>query len=383
VRRVVIDADAEGDARVATPLHTAFEVAQALRGTRVEVDLARAVHLGLRTTFNLRQHGHAFNVGSTSRTSNFFLTRDGRHIYLLRNNGRGTITENLIGLLRCPNSTEGIAAAVGQWDSHELEEALAAIKLPGVVARTPEEWLAHPQGRLLAAQPGLTIRKLGDSAPEPFAPAERPLSGIRVLDASHVIAGPSTGRLLAEQGAEVLQVSNPAERETQQIIMDLGFGKRAAYIDLQRVQDVAQLRKLAAQADVFKHHGQLRRRDRRVVRVRRGADHHADCVGDVVVAEVAHGDGRRARGEDTVVLEVLHENLHARGQRVVEDGAVGVHDRERGARGQAVLAHDHVAGLRQDVRAHRLGHGGLVDAERRGARRARRPRLGGCGGAYG
>jgi crotonobetainyl-CoA:carnitine CoA-transferase CaiB-like acyl-CoA transferase len=218
---------------------------------RVEVDLARAVHLGLRTTFNLRQHGHAFNVGSTSRTSNFFLTRDGRHIYLLRNNGRGTITENLIGLLRCPNSTEGIAAAVSQWDSHELEEALAAIKLPGVVARTPGEWLAHPQGRLLAAQPGLTIRKLGDSAPEPFAPAERPLSGIRVLDASHVIAGPSTGRLLAEQGAEVLQVSNPAERETQQIIMDLGFGKRAAYIDLQRVQDVAQLRQLAAQADVF------------------------------------------------------------------------------------------------------------------------------------
>jgi hypothetical protein len=217
----------------------------------VGVDLARAVHLGLRTTFNLRQNGKSFNVGSTSRASNFFLTRDGRHIYLLRNNGRGTITEDLIGLLRCPNTTEGIATAVSQWNSYDLEEALAASKLPGVVARTPDEWLVHPQGRLLATQPGVNLRKLGDSPPEPFLPAERPLSGIRVLDASHVIAGPSTGRLLAEQGAEVLQVSNPAERETQQIIMDLGFGKRAAYIDLNTVQDVAQLRKLAAQADVF------------------------------------------------------------------------------------------------------------------------------------
>jgi len=221
------------------------------RSQTVSVDLARAVHLGLRTTFNLRQHGHAFNVGSPTRAANFFKTRDDRHIYLLRNNGRGSITEDLIGLLRCPNSTEGIAAAAAQWDAHELEEALAAKKLPGAMVRSPGEWLAHPQGRLLAAQPGVHIEKIGDSAPEPFGAAARPLSGIRVLDASHVIAGPSTGRLLAEQGAEVLHVTNPAERETQQIIMDLGFGKRAAYIDLNRVGDPEQLRRLASTADVF------------------------------------------------------------------------------------------------------------------------------------
>ena len=82
------------------------------RWQSVSVDLARSVHLGLRTTLSLRQNGHGFDVGSRSRASNFFLTRDQRHIYLLRNNGRGTITEDLIGLLRAPNSTEGIAAAV-------------------------------------------------------------------------------------------------------------------------------------------------------------------------------------------------------------------------------------------------------------------------------
>lgn len=225
-----------------------------LRGGRrqsVRVDLARAVHLGLRTTFALRQHGHGFDVGSPTRASNFFRTRDGRMIYLLRNNGRGSITQDLIGLLRCPNHTEGIARAVAGWDSSELEEALAAARLPGVIARTREEWRAHPQGRLLVSQPGVHIERIGESPPEPLPPGARPLSGVRVLDASHVIAGPATGRLLAEQGAEVLHVTDPAERETQQIVMDLGFGKRAAYIDLNRAQDVEQLRKLASRADIF------------------------------------------------------------------------------------------------------------------------------------
>jgi crotonobetainyl-CoA:carnitine CoA-transferase CaiB-like acyl-CoA transferase len=221
------------------------------RWQSVSVDLARSVHLGLRTTLNLRQNGHGFDVGSRSRASNFFLTRDQRHIYLLRNNGRGTITEDLIGLLRAPNSTEGIAAAVSTWQSTDLEEALAAAKLPGVIARTAQEWREHPQGRLLAAEPAFGLHRIGASAPEPLRAAERPLAGMRVLDVSHVIAGPAAGRLLAEQGAEVLHISRPGERETQQIIMDLGFGKRDAYLDLDRPEDRAQLARLAERADVF------------------------------------------------------------------------------------------------------------------------------------
>ncbi len=217
----------------------------------VSVDLARAVHLGLRTTLNLRQNGYAFDVGSRSRASNFFLTRDGRSIYLLRNNGRGTITEDLIGFLRCGNSTESIAEAVLKWDAVDLEEALAAIRLPAVVARTSEEWADHPQGRLLVEQPGFGCRRLGDAAPESLPRGDRPLAGLRVLDVSHVIAGPAAGRLLAEQGAEVLHISRPGERETQQIIMDLGFGKRDAYLDLDRADDRDRLRRLIASADVF------------------------------------------------------------------------------------------------------------------------------------
>lgn len=221
------------------------------RSQSVSIDLPRAANLGLRTLQNMRQNGHGFTVGSLTRAANFFRTRDDRQIYLLRNTGRLNITTDLIGLLRCENTTESLAQAVAGWDSHELEEAMAERKLPGIIARAPQEWLAHPQGRLLADQPGVEIEKIGDSAPEPFGPAARPMSGVRVLDASHVIAGPATGRMLAEHGADVLHVTPPGEQEMMPVVMDTGFGKRAAYIDLNKIEDVEQLRRLAASADVF------------------------------------------------------------------------------------------------------------------------------------
>ena len=187
---------------------------------------------------NLRQNGRSFTVGSTTRASNFFKTADGRTIYLLRNTGRQSITTDLVGMLRCENTTESLSAAVAKWKASDLEEALAERKLPGVVVRKPEEWLQHPQGEWLADRPGVEIEKIGDSAAQPFAPGERPMSGVRVLDASHVIAGPATGRMLAEHGADVLHVTTPKEQEHVHVMMDTGLGKRAAYIDLNEVADV-------------------------------------------------------------------------------------------------------------------------------------------------
>jgi hypothetical protein len=121
----------------------------------------------------------------------------------------------------------------------------------GVIARPRDEWRQHPQGEWLAARPVIEIEKIGESAPEPFQPASRPLSGIRVLDMTHVLAGPASTRTLAEQGAEVLHISALHQMDTPRVGIDTGLGKRQAFLDIDRPDQLARLKALAAGADVF------------------------------------------------------------------------------------------------------------------------------------
>ena len=55
--------------------------------------------------------------------------------------------------LGVPPDFDKVAQAFTGWDAFELEEAANAAGLPACVARSPEEWLAHPHGALLASQP--------------------------------------------------------------------------------------------------------------------------------------------------------------------------------------------------------------------------------------
>ena len=112
----------------------------------------------------------------------------------------------MLDLLDCANTDDACRDAYMQWNSFELEDAVARHNLSGGAVRSREEWRKHPQGIALMQLPVITIEKTGDSAPEPFGPAKRPLSGLRVLDHTHIVAGPTIGRTLAEQGADVLQV---------------------------------------------------------------------------------------------------------------------------------------------------------------------------------
>jgi len=80
--------------------------------------------------------------------------------------------------------------------------------LPCCIARTPEEWLDHPQGKLLAFKPLIGVVKSSEGNKVSFS-GGRPLSNIRVLCFTDAIAGPTVGRTMAEQGAEVLQIIDP------------------------------------------------------------------------------------------------------------------------------------------------------------------------------
>ncbi len=103
--------------------------------------------------------------------------------------------------LDVPPDPAKVAAAIGQWDAFELEQTANAAGLPACVIREPLEWLAHPQGALLASQPVIGLERIGDAPPRDFGPAQRPFDGIRVLSFTHAVAGPVVGRTLAEHGA--------------------------------------------------------------------------------------------------------------------------------------------------------------------------------------
>lgn len=218
------------------------------------IDVRRAAVPGLRTVSHVKRDGHTLQLPRPATESKvFFETADGRQIYLLRHAFYHEHFSRLLAFLGCSAATDSIERAVARWKSHELEDALAEARVIGAISRTREEWLASPQGRHLATRVPVEIERLGDSASMPFGPGERPLSDIRVLDMGHVLAGPVVSRQLAEQGAEVLHVSAPHQPDPAHIMIDTGFGKRSAFVNLDDATDAKKLRGLIAGADVFAH----------------------------------------------------------------------------------------------------------------------------------
>src|SRR5437588_3087089 len=107
-------------------------------------------------------------------------------------------------------------------------------------------------------------RPLHPAAKEPVM--TRPFEGIRIIDITHVLAGPFAAYQLAVLGADVIKVEHPDEPDqsrgtgTDKALnrrnMGTGFltqasNKRSITLDLKAERDRAILKKLVATADVF------------------------------------------------------------------------------------------------------------------------------------
>ena len=176
-------------------------------------------------------------------------TADGR--WFLAHFNLPHLHRRVLDVLACDSNAASVSAAVKRWNADDLETAIANARACGGKVRTREEWLAQPQGIYLAAHPVVEITRIADSAPEPLPPAERPLSGIRVLDLTRILAGPTSARTLAEHGADVLMVAAPDLPQVPEFVRDLSHGKRSCFLDLRTQQDAEKLTELARGADVF------------------------------------------------------------------------------------------------------------------------------------
>jgi hypothetical protein len=196
------------------------------------------------------QSGYALPALSllTELKADFYQTADGRWFFPIGSYPH--LRDGVLELLQCANTVEALGAAIGRREAGELEEAFARRKLPGIYARSRQEWLSHPQGALLGRLPPIQIEKIADAAPEAPRARTRPLDGLRVLDLGHVIAGPVIARSLAEHGADVLRVTSPTMQDPFRQTVDTNIGKRSAFLDLDRDADAQKARALVSGADV-------------------------------------------------------------------------------------------------------------------------------------
>jgi crotonobetainyl-CoA:carnitine CoA-transferase CaiB-like acyl-CoA transferase len=221
-----------------------------LRGGRrqkVAVD-ARQAAASLRSGQYLRLDGAPMPT-ERNTIMGVYPARDGRWSFVHANfpNHRAAALK----VLGVPEDREAVRKAVARWDALDLEEAIIAAGGAGGMVRTLEEWARHPQATAVASLPLLEVVKIGESAPEALPDGERPLSGVRVLDLTRVLAGPTCARTLAEHGADVLKISAPHLPSIDYQDVDTGHGKLSAYLDLRQASDLEVLQGLIREADVF------------------------------------------------------------------------------------------------------------------------------------
>ncbi|WP_342725425.1 CoA transferase [Bradyrhizobium sp. B097] len=85
-----------------------------------------------------------------------------------------------------------------------------------------------------------------------------PLEGVRVVEMTHMVMGPTCGMILAQLGAEVIKVEPPAGDKTRSLGgMGVSFfplfnrGKRSVVLDFAKPEDRDTMHRLLAGADVF------------------------------------------------------------------------------------------------------------------------------------
>ncbi|MFL5270228.1 MAG: CaiB/BaiF CoA transferase family protein, partial [Stellaceae bacterium] len=164
-------------------------------------------------------------------------------------------------------------ALMSAWSCHHGKQSIAdmaqAAHVPSFPLREPAEQLVSPQlahrnfwraidvgGRTVKA-PGPSF---GPSVANAGPVAERhdagkmPLSGVRVLDFSWVIAGPTATRYLAAMGAEIIKVEAPGRGDpgrASELHTVLGQAKKSIVLDLKNRQAIELARKLAGKSDVL------------------------------------------------------------------------------------------------------------------------------------
>jgi len=241
---------APGAAAMAAAGLAAAELWALKTGRRQQVRIsARAAAAALRSPRYLKVNGER-PAEDPEKITGFYPLRDGRWMYLHCN--FFNLRDRNLAIVGAPASKDAVAKAVAKRDGLELENALFEGGGCGSLVRSEEEWRALPQRDAVERMPLLEIIRIGDAPPRALPAGDRPLSGVRVLDLTRVLAGPACARSLAEHGADVLRVTRKDLADLgPPSDLDTGIGKLQTHIDLRNPAEAETMRALIRDCDVF------------------------------------------------------------------------------------------------------------------------------------
>ncbi|AVZ39115.1 hypothetical protein CT688_06165 [Dietzia sp. JS16-p6b] len=197
---------------------------------------------------------------------------------------------------------ETFAAAVAERSAVELEDIAAEKGAIVVAVRDRQAWARHPHAAAVADTPLIRRETVGAARARRWpGGCSLPLSGLRVLDMTRVIAGPVATRDLAYAGADVLRVDSPRLPEIDWQHLDTGQGKRSTTLDLASRVDRRVLTDLLATAEVVVTGYRPGALDRYGLSPDQLAEDYPGLVIGSVSAWGREGPWRSRRGFDSIV----------------------------------------------------------------------------------
>jgi len=194
--------------------------------------------------------------------TNVYPTRDGRWFHL----HGGLDSDKSLRMLGLPPRADvtdemevirHLSEKVAEHDAEWLDiEANEHWRQAGSICLTPEEYRESKQGKAVADDSLYTIEEFPSEKlpPVPWPAVKstsfRPLEGIRIVDLTRAIAGPTIARLAALFGATVVRVSNTELPDLGIVLFESNLGKRDAHVNLRTEEGRKALQELIQDADV-------------------------------------------------------------------------------------------------------------------------------------
>jgi hypothetical protein len=236
---------------VATALRAAAGLWTRRGGPRSRQARLDAAHVAasVRSEAYVRVRGRGFG-GGFAPLSRFWRAADG---WVRTHGNYPWHQEALLRALDTTADPNAVASAIGERPAATVEADVVAAGGVAAAVRTTEQWRRHQHGRGCAGRPLIGESFLDGAPPRRHTAADRPATGLAVLDLTRVIAGPVGTRYLAALGGDVLRVDPPHRPELPLHRYDGLPGKRSTLLDARTPKGLDRLHELLDGTDILVH----------------------------------------------------------------------------------------------------------------------------------